>query len=300
MSFDFEYSYDEFPKWLDECEGMKVIPGDWNNIRATVPDPVKYAEKEGKELYIHFMFPETMDEDRKYPLILHVRGSAWYEQNMPGHMGDYADIVKNGFAVGFVQYRSAELSRAPAQILDLKTAARYVYEHRDEYPIDINNVFLAGDSSGGHTAILGYLTWGEGYLDNDDEEGPLPKLRGLIDFYGVTDVKKLSEGTGGLPKESYESIGDGLLEVKDDEHFAEINAMCYVDLKEELAPVLIMHGNKDRLVPLSQSIDFYNALKERGTEVDFYMVDEADHGGPLFWSPKVTEVILEFLKKNCE
>lgn len=298
MGYDFKRSYKDFPKWMESAEGMKILEGDWDNIRATCPDPVKYAEKDGRELHIYFMFPATMDEDRKYPLLIEVRGSGWEEQNMTGHYGDFADVVKSGIAVAFVQYRNARIAKAPAQIIDLKTAARYIYEHKDEFPIDINNVFLAGDSSGGHTAVLGYLTWDEGYLDDEDER-ELPQLRGLIDFYGVTDVKALCNTETGLPREDNALLTELLLEKEDDEHFAEVNAFCYVGLREEMGPVMILHGNKDRLVPLAQSVDLYNALKERGVDTELYMINESDHGGPLFWAPQVSRLIIDFIKRNC-
>ena len=299
MGYDFKYSYDEFKKWEDSAEGMTVLQADWNNIRATCPDPVTYAVKDGKRLKLFFMFPATMDENRKYPLIIHVRGSGWEEQNMTGHYGDFADIVKSGIAVAFVQYRNANIAKCPAQIIDLKSAARYIYQHREEYPIDINNVFISGDSSGGHTAVLGYLTWDEEYLDDEDEKGALPKVRGLIDFYGVTDVKALCNTETGMAQEDNAKLGEGILEKEDDEHFAEVNAFCYVDLKEELGPVVIFHGNKDRLVPLKQSTDLYKALKARGTDVKLYMVNEADHGGPLLWNDEISGLVIDFVKKNC-
>ena len=158
MAFNFKYSYAEFPKWTDKAEGMEVIEGDYDYLRVNCPDAVTYRKKSGKSLHIRFLFPENADALR-YPLIMHVKGSAWMEQNLMGNFGDYYSIVRSGFAVAIIEYRDAFTAKFPAQILDLKTAARYIKRHAREYPIDMNNVFLAGDSSGGHTAVLGFLTW---------------------------------------------------------------------------------------------------------------------------------------------
>ena len=300
MAFNFKYSYAEFPKWTDKAEGMEVIEGDYDYLRVNCPDVVTYRKKSGKSLHIRFLFPENADALR-YPLIMHVKGSAWMEQNLMGNFGDYYSIVRSGFAVAIIEYRDAFTAKFPAQILDLKTAARYIKRHAREYPIDMNNVFLAGDSSGGHTAVLSFLTWNKPVLDNQDEMEELPALRGLLDFYGVTDIKDLSSRETGLSLEDNRYISTRLFEKPADENpeeYEQSSAFTYINLREALEPVLIVHGNKDRLVPLSHSVDFYKALKGRNAEAYLVMVNNADHGHSFFWNEAVKKRVISFLKQN--
>lgn len=302
--FDFIYTYDEFKGWDDEEEGMEIIEHDPDNMRANGYDDITYAIKDGYRLRIRMFLPETKDDSRKYPLIMHVKGSAWMEQNLSSHVGDYADIVRAGFGVAFIQYRPITVARFPAQILDVKTAARYLLRHADEYPIDFNNLFLAGDSSGGHTAIMDYLTWNEDVLDNEDEEGPLPPIRGLIDIYGVTDVRDLCYRETGMSQKSNYDLAKELFEkqpIEDyPEQYAEANAFCYIDLRENKEPVLILHGNKDRLVPLSHSTRFFRELKERGVKARLFVIDKGDHGHATFWNREVIGRMIEFLRENTK
>ena len=302
MPFDFKYSYVDFPKWQEEAEGMEVIPGDFTYVRVNCPEAVTYAHKNNKDLHIRFLFPENA-EQKKYPLIIHVRGSAWMEQNLMGNFGDYYSIVKAGYAVAIIEYRDAFTANFPAQILDLKSAARYIRQHALEYPVDMNNVFLAGDSSGGHTAVLGFLTWNMPVLDNEDEKTELPVIKGLLDFYGVTDIKDLSNRETGLALEANQFLGKNLFEKPIDkypEQYDEASAFTYINLRKELEPVLIMHGNKDRLVPLSHSVDFYKALKNRGVKAEMVMIDNADHGHSFFWNAAVKMRIIKFLREHTE
>ena len=60
-------------------------------------------------------------------------------------------------------------------------------------------------------------------------------------------------------------------------------------------PFLIMHGDRDPLVPHHQSKLLEAALKQAGVPVTFYMVKGAGHGG--FRDPKVPELTREFLAK---
>ena len=42
---------------------------------------------------------------------------------------------------------------------------------------------------------------------------------------------------------------------------------AYLNKSKEIPPFLIIHGNKDRLVPFGQSVLFYNALKQNDKSV---------------------------------
>ena len=106
---------------------MKVLNGDSENLAVISPFQEKYCEKDGRDLHIRFIFPEKEDDpDRKYPLMIHVRGSGWDDQNLEGIMGTFAPIIHAGFAIAIVEYRSYNYARYPAKVLDFKTAARYI------------------------------------------------------------------------------------------------------------------------------------------------------------------------------
>ncbi len=299
--YNFKYTFKRFPKWTDTTDGMEIIEGDLRNRHVSATKDVTYAVKDGKELHLRFFFPEDIDEEKKYPCILHVKGSGWAEQNLNGRAGDFYPLIMEGYGVCIIEYRSADIAKFPAQVLDAKTAIRYLFEHIEEYPIDPENLFLSGDSSGGHTAILAYLSWNEELFEEEEETTPLPKIRGLLDFYGVTNLYDLTHRETGLSAEDNYSLNEYLFPLPIEEHpeqYAEANASCYIDLREELEPALILHGNKDRLVPLSQSIAFFRDLKERGAEAELVMIDNADHGGPVFYCEATMHRILRFLKKN--
>ena len=82
------------------------------------------------------------------------------------------------------------------------------------------------------------------------------------------------------------------------EEYEQSSAFTYINLREVLEPVLIVHGNKDRLVPLSHSVDFYKALKGRNAEAYLVMVNNADHGHSFFWNEAVKKRVISFLKQN--
>ena len=299
--FGFKYDYENFPKWELDNDEVEVVQGDVNHRRVRVLPPVVYATKDDYDLHIRFVVPQEVDESKKYPLIMHVRGSAWMEQNLEGIIGDFYEYVKAGYAIAILRYRPATTAKFPAQVLDIKTAVRYIQEHAEEYPIDSNCIFLSGDSSGGHIASLAYLTWNEDVLDNEEETTPLPQLKGYIDYFGVTDPEHLSKTETGLPVEANAGIGEMLFErpaSEDPSVFAQGNVACYIDLREKLEPVLLLHGNKDRLVPLCHSTRFFELLKNRGVDAKMYMINDADHEGTVFWCDVTKNLAIDFLNKH--
>ena len=67
---------------------------------------------------------------------------------------------------------------------------------------------------------------------------------------------------------------------------------------KEIPPFLIIHGNKDRLVPFGQSVLLYEALKQNDKSVVMYKLDGADHGGSSFWTEEVLEIVNRFLREH--
>ncbi|MBQ1826785.1 MAG: alpha/beta hydrolase, partial [Erysipelotrichaceae bacterium] len=198
--YNFKYSYQQFPKWQDEAEGMEIIQADNRYTRIYIIPDIIYAVKDGIKLRMRMVIPETAD-NKPFPLIMHVKGSGWDVQNLSGNIGDFTRLVENGYGVAIVQYRNSSQAKYPAQVEDLKSAARYISSHHEELNVDLSNLFLSGDSSGGHTAVMGYLTWNTPQLDDCSETAALPKLRGLIDYYGVTSIRDLCSRETGLSRE---------------------------------------------------------------------------------------------------
>ena len=69
---------------------------------------------------------------------------------------------------------------------------------------------------------------------------------------------------------------------------------------KDAAPFLIMHGDKDDGVPISQSERMAEALRKAGAEVKFQRVAGARHGGPEFLTPENRRLIEEFFAKHLK
>jgi len=64
-------------------------------------------------------------------------------------------------------------------------------------------------------------------------------------------------------------------------------------------PIPIVHGDKDPVVPLSQSELLYAALKKTGVDATLKVVPEAGHGNRIF-TPELAKDYVEFFEKHLK
>jgi len=298
MKLEMKYTYEDMPKVINYPKGMKVIKGNKDNIRAFIGEDVVYIKRDGIELKLRLVYPETLDENKKYPLFFHVQGSAWMKQNLNSHILDFKDIITHGYILAVVEYRPSDVALFPAQVLDAKCAMRYIQSHSDELHIDMKNVFISGESSGGHTSSMCWATWKNSKLDYTDE--PLCIVRGFVDLYGVSNLSTIHKYCSAFDhaESSPATMIIGVDSILDNLDLAlKASPIYYIDNESNNDPLLIMHGNKDRVVPFEQSIELYEKCVNYNKNVEFYCVDDADHGGNVFYCQDTLNVIIDFLEK---
>jgi len=231
------------------------------------------------------------------PLIIWVHGGAFRmgskSDNVP------TDYIAHGYAIASINYRLSQHAIFPAQIEDCKSAVRWLRAHAGQYNLDPERFAAWGESAGGHlSAMLGVCGDGSEY-DVGDNLSVSSHVNAVVDFFGPTDflqmdAHRMPEGMVHDTADSPESelVGGPIQEIPD--KTARANPITY--LTSNAPPFLIIHGDKDPLVPYHQSVLLNNALKSAGVPVTFYTVRNGGHGG--FKDPKVASLTRDFLKKN--
>ncbi len=296
-------SYEEFPASELSPEGMKVIKAD-NSLQFAIPQlNIKYAEKDGMPLHLHIITPpmekkDMIEKKKKFPLVVFIQGSAWKKQDLDGKIHILCEFATRGYVVAIVEYRPSDVALFPAQIKDVKTAIRFLQEKADDYHIDRNNIFVWGNSSGGHTSVMVAATMEQEY---NDEDGQL-NIKAFIDFYGPTDITKMNDEPSTQDHMSPESPEGKLIGKRPVDSSPEwtdkVNPINHISEEREIKPLLIIHGDKDRLVPFQQSVLLYEAMKKLNKNVEFYKLQGADHGGDAFWKKPILDLVEHFFKKN--
>jgi acetyl esterase/lipase len=293
--------------------GMLILPSEADAYVATYLKDVVYARRGSRELRLQILMPEDRSsllppEERSTipprPLIVYVQGSAWLPQALYAAIPQLADFAHAGYVVASVEYRPSTEAVAPAQIQDVKAAIRFLRAHAVEYNIDPNRVGIWGDSSGGHMAALAGLTDGFKPFLTDDYPDHSSAVQAVVDFYGPTDFTRMNDFPTRLDHDAPDSpesivVGGPIQEPAQARAVRAYNPITHIAADKSAPPFLILHGDRDSLVPFNQSVLLYEALRDAGHDVTFYKVAGADHG-VRFWTPAVMDVVRAFLDEHLK
>ena len=272
---------------------------------------VVYDERDGETLHLQiltpfdFMPPTPVGgadgiAPTKYPLIVHIPGSAWHRQMVMMALSSMIRVCERGFAVAIMQYRPSEVAGFPAQIEDAKTAIRFMRKHATEYGIDPDSIAIWGDSSGGHTALMTAIT-GAGTFDNGTYSEFDCDVSCVVDCFGPTDISKMNYYPTTMDHIEPDSPEGYLIGRKNVLEHPELVAptivMNHITPDKRTPPIIILHGDRDQLVPFNQSCMLYDKLKALGKTVEMYKLLDGSHGAGGFNSSECLDIILEFVER---
>lgn len=86
------------------------------------------------------------------PAVLWLNGSAWHCSEKNRMLAELTYLADAGYLVAIAEYRGSEQAQFPAQLLDVKTAVRFLRAHAEKYRIDPARIAVMGRSAGGHLA----------------------------------------------------------------------------------------------------------------------------------------------------
>ncbi|MGM9940854.1 MAG: alpha/beta hydrolase fold domain-containing protein [Bulleidia sp.] len=297
-----DWTYAEYPAYSEQPEGVVFLPTTGDEKGTYICSNVEYAVIDGHPLHLQIITPasrNTNEDMTRYPCLVYVQGSAWFRQNINAKLGLLARYSERGYVIAVVEYRDSSIASFPAVATDTRNAIRFMKVHGAEYKADIENMYVGGDSSGGHAAMFSQI------IDDDDKDtnlfqGISAKVKGIISFYGASSMM-LEDGMPStlnhhLP-DSPEGKQMGGVNLR--EHPELCRAMsveCNVDENTDLPKVLMFHGTKDRTINPKVSVVIYQKLTACGKDAKLYMLEGADHGGPEFWSDTVMDLIEDFMK----
>jgi len=258
-----------------------------------VPD---YFGEMEKGLKLDLLLPlDPTGELEPRPLIIWIIGGGWVAVSKSKFLAEMVPYAKAGYAVASIEYRVAGQSSFPSQIIDVKSAIRYLRAHADRYNLIPNQFYVMGESAGGHLAALAATSgkvreWDQGsYLDYSS------CVQGCVDLYGICDFR--DNPVAPVPElfhdfKAEELLAGGRLE-DHPELYDRLNPLTYAD--EDTPPFLILHGQEDQIVNCRQSVKLYEGLQEKGIRSELILVAGAGHADPRFYQSETRSIIMDFL-----
>ncbi len=302
-----QWTYEEIPAFTRVPEGAEVIPTTGDEQGVNYLHDVEYANIDGVPLHLQILIPSCRNDrfnpfgpqtSLARPCFVFVQGSAWMKQYVYAAVPQLARLAARGYVCAVVEYRHSAIAHFPAQARDARNAIRFLRVNAGRFGIDPERMILAGDSSGGHTAMWGAM------LQDEDERfypGVSARVSGIVNYYGSTSVIAPDSNpiqlTHCLPESPEGMVMGGRNLLEQPELARQLSVECNIDADTPLPPVLIFHGTKDRVVNCECSEILYHRLRETGHPVEFYLLQGADHGGPEFWTDRILDLVDGFCQR---
>lgn len=252
----------------------------------------------------------------KVPLLVYLQGSGFTSPNRFFLLPQLCAYAQRGMAVAVITHRdSTKGNPFPAYLKDVKAAIRFLRSVAPEYNLDAERFGALGTSSGGNAMLLTGLTGDDPRYRTADYSGFSDALQAVVDCFGPTDMLDyeggpLSQAGGNIESRDILALKQRLRDSDDElmailfalfggqDPVAVLKAMSPVyEVRDGQAypPFLIIQGDSDHVVPLSQSEKMHERLRRAGADSTLMVISGAGHEGS-FWSADVHQVIFDFLR----
>lgn len=248
--------------------------------------------------------PKGLAGDAKRPAVVIIHGGGWAHRWRRKGVYVHAarKLAESGYVAAVIDYTLAPIdargvtylrnmaSSFPQNLKDVKSAIRFLRANAAKYHVDPDRIAAMGASAGGHLAALAAVTQPEdGFEPTDDGLGDVSSaVQACVTYYGVHDWSRWG-GRRGVDTKEETRKGK------------QASTVTHVDKADP--PMLILHGNRDRTVPFSQSRALADRLTEAGVAHKLVTIEGKDHG--MFYRPRRSgiddhAIVMAFLRKHLE
>ena len=211
-----------------------------------------------RDLKMDLIVPKNRTAHPACPTIVWICGGAYRVVNRSVWLPEMMRFARAGYVVASIEYRTSNEAIFPAQLIDVKSAVRFLRAHAKEFCVDPGRIYAMGESAGGTMASLLGVTGDQKELDQGDHLDQSSAVQGVVDYYGVVDLSDASAERDRMSAavnpnnvvpyftfEEFLGVGYGKKEAE------KASAIRYIS--EITPPFMILHGTKDTVVPMAQS-----------------------------------------------
>ena len=229
--------------------------------------------------------------------LVHVSGSGFNKPlsmaaqplNHQGHVSlECQQLINEGYTVFSINHRATPRFKFPDPIEDAQRAVRYIRHNADKFKINPDKIGAIGGSSGGNIVLMIALLDGSGRTDDDDPiNRESAKVQAVIARAPVTTFLNQSLYKNGV----YLGLrGKEIERANSLEYQIAKKASPVAHATPNDPPVLLMHGDLDKTVPIIHSQMLVDSLNKYGVENELMVIKNAGHGPSFKAGLNVSEV----------
>ncbi len=226
--------------------------------------------------------------------IIFVVSGGWFSNPDNINAAFFADCLDRGYTVFAVCHGSQPKFTLPEIIGDMHRSVRFVRYHAKDYKIDPDRIGIMGASAGGHLSLM----MGTAGKDGDPKaKDPVDrvssKVQAVACFFPPTDFLNYGEAGKEMIDRSFQPPFTAAVDyhefdpkkalyvpVTDKDKLREISRQVspITFVTKDSAPTLLIHGDKDKLVPIQQSEEILAKLKEAKVPAELIVKKDGAHG----------------------
>lgn len=242
---------------------------------------VVYGHKAGMALTFDVLHPSGPANGAG---ILYMVSGGWFSRWSPPEQTArrFTELLDRGFTVFAVRHGSSPRFNVVEAHSDVDRALRYIRLHADDWGVDPERLGVFGGSAGGHLSLMLGLAPDHGgpvasggsrdpdalitAAEGDDRIAAADDhVAAVVAYYPPVDLRPLVG-----PNERFPALDFA------DSLAPEISPIRFVTPDDP--PTLLIHGDADELVPISNSEILHESLEEAGVTSDFITIPGGDHG----------------------
>ena len=238
-----------------------------------VPDVV-YGHKDGLAMTFDVFKPKANANGAA--VIFMVSGGWVSNYNPPQQTATrFKDLLDKGFTLIAVRHGGSPKYLIPEIVSDVRRAVRFIRHNAKQWGVDPNRLGVFGGSAGGHLAlVLGTASDNGDPNAKEDFMKESDRVASVVAYFPPVDLRPLARGLNPQPM-------GGTLDRFPALNFEKEKAPDYspiVHVSPDDPPTLLLHGDKDNLVPVNNSKVIHEAFQKNNVKTQLIIIEGAEHG----------------------
>ena len=255
---------------LTVCASAQVMAQAQTEI---VPDVV-YGHKDGLAMTFDVIKPKANANGAA--VIFMVSGGWISNYNPPQQTATrFKDLLDKGFTLIAVRHGGSPKYLIPEIVSDVRRAVRFIRYNAKQWGVDPNRLGVFGGSAGGHLAlVLGTASDNGDPNAKEDFMKESDRVASVVAYFPPVDLRPLARGL------NPERTG-GTLDRFPALNFEKEKAPDYspiIHVSPDDPPTLLIHGDKDNLVPVNNSKVIHEAFQKNNVKTQLIIIEGAEHG----------------------
>ncbi len=252
------------------------VPADFPASQLVTPQSITYTSSDGVRVHAQLFLPPSGNTAQR-PAVVYVHGGPSRQMLLGWHYGDYYAnayamnqyLASRGFVVLSVNYRLGigygydfyrplgAGAQGASEYLDVKAAGEYLRSRAD---VDDARIGIYGGSYGGYLTALG--------LGRDSD-----LFAAGVDIHGVHDFTSDGGTRFGAGTWMYERAASDIQQLAD----VAWRSSPVSAVSKWKSPVLLIHGDDDRNVRFSQTVDLIQRLRAQNVPFESLIIADDTH-----------------------